>query len=142
MSDNPIEKLMKEAGGFKYGTYGSVAYRDLDMARICLSSGMHDGCCQHCQQAVEKILKHYINDKIFNPDTQEVLKTHNLVKLSSYSGIECIRSYRDKLSTLKNYYYETRYPGIDYNIPSKDEAIEFYEFSVMFLQMVELEINK
>lgn len=105
---------------FKYGTYGAIAKKDLGYMEQ-LKDSIPQIAAQSAQQAIEKILKHYINETYTGLDKSDVLKVHKLILLANKANIPELMNYRSTLRTLTDFYFEGRYPGIDYFEPSVDD---------------------
>lgn len=111
---------------FNYGSYGYIACRDLQKAKAMVNT-FPDGSVTYSQQAAEKILKHWINETIHSEEVESLLKSHKLVRLLSYTTTELLSRYRGDLSELTSYYFDSRYPGINYTEPSLEDATHFYQ---------------
>ncbi len=105
---------------FKYGTYGAIAKRDLEDMEFLKDSRPHIAT-QSAQQAIEKILKHYINETYTGLDKSDILKVHKLILLANKTNIPELMNYRSTLRNLTDFYFEGRYPGIDYFEPTVDD---------------------
>ncbi len=84
-----------------------MALDDLDSARIMLRERKFNNVCYFSQQAAEKVLKGYLQDKGVNPP-----KIHNLIELVRLS-----KPYNSDFSSLDSharvldqFYIPTRYP--------------------------------
>ena len=125
---------------FEYGSYGFIAQRDIEKAeRLALSEP--DTALFLMQQALEKMMKHIITLFYEGNRYVNLLKTRNLKFLASHSGIPGWEKYREFLSYLSDFYFEGRYPGIDFDIPSEKEAEDALpkakEFFAMALEALE-----
>lgn len=109
---------------YKYGSYGYIAHKDLARANIALASESYEMAGQYCQQCLEKIFKEYIQENSIGEDLSGVLKSHNLRKLANQASIESIKPYSAILAKISGYYYETRYPGVDYCELDQEDAVE------------------
>lgn len=84
------------------------------------------------QQVVEKYLKYLVETFCLENtvSAMNVLKSHNLSTIYTVLN-ECgidLDLDRGSLALLKGYYFETRYPGEDYYIVTKDSFDESLEF--------------
>jgi HEPN domain-containing protein len=77
-------------------------------AAVRLRPAIYDGCCFHCQQAVEKYLKGLLNEL-----GQPVPKTHELlILLNHLLALDAtLRPFRGAVARLTEYAVDYRYPG-------------------------------
>lgn len=108
---------------FNYGSYGYIAKKDLDAAVSFITINCN-ASVQYSQQALEKLLKEYITQRYFNSDVKELLKSHKLKLLYTKAGLLELSKYECELQTLSDYYFDGRYPGINYKEPTKEEALK------------------
>lgn len=91
-----------------------------------------------CEQVVEKLLKHIVQNFCFKEDYTGLLKGHNLVKL--YKAIVDeeieIKISKNMLRTLKDYYFDANYPGDNFILVDEDELNEAYEFTKEVVEKV------
>lgn len=91
-----------------------------------------------CEQVVEKLLKHIVQNFCFKEDYTVLLKGKNLVKL--YKAIVDeeieIKISKDMLRTLKDYYFDANYPGDNFILVDEDELNEAYEFTKEVVEKV------
>ena len=77
------------------------------------------------QQIVEKLLKHMIEDYCQEENPKELLRSHKLQSI--YMSINRIypnfQLNRDDLLFLSSFYYDARYPGVDFVKVDKDDAL-------------------
>ena len=106
------------------------------------------------QNICERYLKHIL-DKYYEPENRseeaqkiDTLRTHNLLKLSSFieqdMGIEIPNELSDELRSINGFYFTTRYPGNESMIPSKrdiDEVAKAVEATRDFVHEVIHEIE-
>ena len=111
---------------FNYGSYGYIAMLDFNTAEKFVSVEPRVSV-QYMQQAVEKILKHYLTLTYTGNSKEDVLHAHKLVFLGSQSNLPALKPYRGTLALLSQYYFDGRYPGIDYMEPTTEEAEELIE---------------
>jgi HEPN domain-containing protein len=84
----------------------------------------------HCQQAIEKYLKGYLEEH-----GKEIRKIHDLLRL--YSEVKSIRDWNldeSLLEKISKIYTEIRYPGSiginpDGSLPSTEDALHYLEFA-------------
>lgn len=81
---------------------------DLESAKSMLSNGRYLYVAFMCQQAVEKILKGFIQNRTGTLAPY----THNLVLLSEESGLEFSEDQLDFFVVMSGYYINTRYPDV------------------------------
>ena len=87
------------------------------------------------QETCEKYLKHIIeeyivpNDSNENAKKTELLRTHNLTKLSKYilSYLPDIKLDRQSLKIVNGLYFTTRYPGDESIVVEKEDIEEYVE---------------
>ena len=113
-------------------TYRYFGERDLREAEILLRAGGFSSAGRFAQQVVEKHLKQFIHEK---GDTQDaaILTTHNTINLYErvvkLGGLEFNKMHHMMMSVLRNYYYDTNYPGADARELDEEEATDAVEFA-------------
>lgn len=104
--------------------YYSIAMNDLlfMQANIKSNCGYYNNIATIAQQIAEKLLKSLVESMC--PDPERLLKSHNLYLLATKLNENgaSLTVDLDKLSTLKNFYIDARYPGDDFIIVSKDSC--------------------
>lgn len=112
---------------------------DLSTAEILLSNKKYVICLYMCHLMIEKILKaHYLKNNLKNPP-----KTHDLVYLSSKSGIQFNNEQIDFLDRLNFFQIEARYPDYKmeiYKTCSKDFTNSFFYESKEFFKWIKSKI--
>ena len=102
-------------------SYKELALYDLRKIEAGLAYELWNAVGRDSQQACEKYLKHYLQEK--HMLTKELSRTHNLVKL-----IKAIPDYDrelcKQLAGIYGYYFDTNYPGDDFVELSKEDAEE------------------
>ena len=106
---------------FNYGSYGYIAVLDFNTAEKFASIEPRVSV-QYMQQAIEKILKHYLTLTYTGTSKEDVLHAHKLIFLASQSNLPALKPYRGTLALLSQYYFDGRYPGIDYMEPTLEDA--------------------
>lgn len=94
--------------------YYSIAINDIRYLQAGLGRGYYNNIAVGAQQIAEKMLKSAV--ELACPSPESMLKNNNLRKMADSlrdNGVT-IETDRDKLSTLKDYYFEARYPGDDF----------------------------
>lgn len=81
------------------------------------------------QQVCEKMLKELVRRFVFTENVESVLKSHKLMTLVNTIQNETgwrldVRA--DELRFLSDFYFDGRYPGIDYLSATKEDAIRGY----------------
>lgn len=77
-----------------------------------------------CQQIIEKLLKHIIQNYCLNKDYSEILRSHKLLTL--YNTI--LSNFPDfildlpELREIGDFYFDVRYPSVDYTEVTKEVA--------------------
>ena len=117
--------------------YYYIACNDYKYLLRNLDSDFYNNMAVACQQICEKALKSVL--VCVNPDVKSILNSHNLRQI--YSAIdeeELINLDIAKLSLLKDYYFEVRYPGDSFTNVSKKE------FEIAYLTVLDVlnEVNK
>lgn len=121
---------------FKDNSYGASALRDVRGAEILLKSGDYNLSVEHSQQAIEKILKEYLVSKNYLSSTSDMLKSHKLLRLSSACNIDKLKVYNDVLSTITDCYFDARYPGIDFELYTFEQAEKYFEVAKDIISIV------
>ena len=103
---------------FNYGSYRYIAMLDFNTAEKFVSVEPRVSV-QYMQQAIEKILKHYLHKQTSN---KEILHSNNLVLLGNKFNLPDLKPYRGTLAILSQYYFDDRYPGIDYIEPTLEDT--------------------
>lgn len=110
--------------------YYSLALNDYNYLQFGRKTDLYNNIAIQSEQVVEKYLKHLVNEFcIDNREAVAALKTHNLNKLYRIlleEGID-LGVERAELSLLKDYYFNARYPGDNFIMVTKEEAIECLE---------------
>ncbi|MCL1842234.1 MAG: HEPN domain-containing protein [Defluviitaleaceae bacterium] len=120
-------------------TYKYIGDRDLRDAQVLLQAGSASMTGRLVQQAVEKNLKQFIED---NGDTNDlpILSAHNCVKLYdrvvALGGLTRNADDRKMMALLREYYYDTNYPGEDCRELSREEAEEAVYFAIDFIKEI------
>lgn len=118
-------------------TYKYLGDRDLSDAKVLLERGSPSMTGRLVQQAVEKNLKQYIEN---NGDTEDlpILSAHNTVKLydrvAALGGVPFNNNDRKMMALLREYYYDTNYPGEDCRELTRKEAAEAVHFAADFIE--------
>lgn len=122
---------------FSYGSYGYIAMLDFNTAEKAISIEPRVSV-QYMQQAVEKILKHYLYTGTSN---KEILHSNNLVLLEIKSNLPDLKPYRGTLALLSQYYFDGRYPSLDYMEPTAEDAEELLQDVKQIFKIVLSAIN-
>lgn len=117
--------------------YYSIACNDYRYLLRTLDSDFYNNMAVACQQICEKALKSVL--VCVNPDAKTIINSHNLKQI--YCAIdenELISLDIAKLSLLKDYYFEARYPGDNFTNVSKEE------FRIAYSTLIDVlnEVNK
>lgn len=124
----------------KMNNYLSLAKNDMEAAKHLINIAPQN-VPSLCQQALEKILKHYITELVFLEDVS-VLKSHSLKKLARTTNIYNLNNYLIDLTDLTDYYFDTRYPGESFIEISIDEANKCYAKAEEIFNIILNEFNK
>jgi len=102
-------------------SYKELALYDMKKVEASYAYELWNAVGRDCQQACEKYLKHYLQEKHLL--AKELSRTHNLIKL-----IKTIPNYDremcGKLSIIYGYYFDTNYPGDNFIVLDKEDADE------------------
>lgn len=105
--------------------YFMLAKNDYLYLQYGKNTGLYNNIAIQSQQVVEKYLKHLVDTFcVDNPEANNTLKTHNLIKIYKIlidSDID-LKMNKGELSLLKDFYFNARYPGDDFIEVTKDEA--------------------
>jgi HEPN domain-containing protein len=118
-------------------SYKTLAEKDLKSAEDLLkfSDGNYNLIARLVEQYVEKLMKHVIERK-GSTEHLPLLSTHNLTKmydvLVQLQVIKSVQTDRLFMSQLKDYYFDTNYPGDNYRELDKNEAELALEFAKGF----------
>lgn len=114
--------------------YYDIAINDLRYLEIGIHSEFYNNLSVSAQQVAEKMLKSVLNELVssLEPDVKNLLQSHNLRTI--YDKIHSIdKSYildRNALSTLKDYYFDAKYPGENFITVTEKECYE--NLSIMY----------
>ena len=107
-------------------SYYDIACNDLAYLEAIGDVGYYNQPAALCQQIAEKLLKSLVEKIYIEEDITEILRTHSLKTLGRAlkHSLATINLEMKDLAYLTNYYFETRYPGPDYYIVSKQDFEE------------------
>lgn len=125
---------------FKPGSYGYIAQRNLRDALSNMETSPAL-CAELSQQAVEKLLKQYMQEVLHCRDIG-ILHTHSIRRLLASAKIEGLTPYAAQLIALTEVYYNTRYPGEEYYEVNASEAEKLYLAAAAACTVISLEIEK
>ena len=119
---------------FPAGTYGSIAIDDLDSANILLNYKKYNASVSSSHQAVEKILKQYLqqNDRLRESDVH----TQDLVALMRQANIGALTRYKELITAMSGCYESANYPGEYYNRYTEYEASSYLEAAARIVETV------
>lgn len=111
----------------------SKAKDDLKWAQANIKSGIYYGACFAAQQAVEKALKAYL---LFQGE--RLRKVHDLVMLVDEAKRfdANFDQFRDAAARISQYYVETRYPDINPEKYTRDEAEKALSLAKEIVELV------
>ncbi len=106
--------------------YYDIACNDIKYLEAIGDVGYYNQPSALCQQISEKLLKSLVENLYTGDDIVDILRSHSLKTLARAikSDIESFKVDIKDLSFLTNYYFDTRYPGPDYHIVSKEDFLE------------------
>lgn len=122
---------------FPYGSYGYIATLDFNTAEKFVSIEPRVSV-QYMQQAIEKILKHYLHKQASN---KEILRSNNLVFLEMKSNLPALKPYRRTLALINQYSFDSRYSSPDYIEPTAEDVEEFLQDVKQIFKIVLSAIN-
>ena len=118
--------------------YYSIACTDYKYLLRNLDSDFYNNMAIACQQICEKALKSVL--VYINPNAKTIINSHNLRQIYNVINEEkkVLELDVTKLSLLKDYYFETIYPGDNFTNVSKEE------FGMAYLTLLDVlnEVNK
>lgn len=126
-------------------SYSELAKKDLQAAKLMLSGELWNHSARFCQQYVEKILKGfiYLNGEA---DDFSLLSTHNLIKLADkvaiLRGTKFTKNEINWFRTLKDYYFDTNYPGDNYVELLEEDAHDAYTWTMEFKKQYETSLSQ
>lgn len=125
----------------KQNDYLFIAMNNLKTAQKTLQIEEYDATAFYSQQCIEKALKFLLETSKVDMD----LKTHNLRTL--YRKVETllpnIKKYKTYIGDISDFYFNSRYPGEDFYIPTKIEAQDaFITAQAVFNMVYNLVENK
>ncbi len=110
--------------GISYYEVACNDYRYFTNYLIIINDEYNNPLAIQAQQIVEKLLKHIVDVYCLEYDQKEVLRSHKLQSI--YTTIR--ESYpefvlkRDDLLFLSSFYFDARYPGVDYIVVDREDA--------------------
>lgn len=117
-------------------TYYDFANNNYDFLMAAYKNGLVGNAMgAMAQETCEKYLKHLIDEYVIlgdsadNAKKTEILRTHNLTKLSKYisSHLPEVNLDRPSLNLVNGLYFTTRYPGDESIMVEKDDLDEYID---------------
>ena len=117
-------------------TYDDFADNNYDFLMAAYKNGLVGNAMgAMAQETCEKYLKHLIDEYVIlgdsadNAKKTEILRTHNLTKLSKYisSHLPEVNLDRPSLNLVNGLYFTTRYPGDESIMVEKDDLDEYID---------------
>lgn len=110
----------------KQNSYYAIACNDIAYLEAVGDTGYYNQPAAICQQVVEKLLKSVIERLYIEDNITDILRSHSLKTLGRAltSVLPTVDISIKDLAYLTNYYFDTRYPGPDYHIVSKEDFDE------------------
>ncbi|MGL5677341.1 MAG: HEPN domain-containing protein [Cellulosilyticaceae bacterium] len=107
-------------------SYYAIACNDIAYLEAIGDTGYYNQPAALCQQIVEKLLKSIIEQVYIEDNLMDILRSHSLKTLGRAlkSTLPQIQLDIKDLTYLTNYYYDTRYPGPDYHLVTKEDYEE------------------
>jgi len=112
------------------------AEEDLKMAELAFKEKIYNQVCFHSQQAVEKMLKGYLEIKNKLPP-----RTHKLVDIISLIKDIELKNLKDEIILLDRFYIPTRYPdaipgSLPEELPVEKDAIEALRIAKKAMKLI------
>lgn len=105
--------------------YYDIACSDLLCMQFLLDSGCYNQISVHAQQTAEKMLKSVMELAVPpDNDTERIMRGHNLRQIYDkiHAFLPDFELNRHELSSLKDYYYDTKYPGDNFTNVTQEEC--------------------
>lgn len=102
--------------------YYDIAYNDLLYLQHKLDQPNYNPVSANAQQVAEKLLKSVL--ELISHNSAESFKTHNLRKINDClldNGVDLLLD-ENSLGFLKDFYFDTKYPGDNFVTVSKDKC--------------------
>lgn len=117
--------------------YYAIAYNDLKYAEAGMATGYYNNVAAGCQQVVEKFMKYILENYCIKNGDIEIMRSHKLKTLAKgiMNELDFVSINLDDMSYLTDYYYDARYPGVDYTIVTEEEARRCLEIAKVILEM-------
>ena len=117
-----------------YSSYYDVALNDLKYLNYCIDGIDHmpeyNNVMIQEQQVCEKLLKHLVRLYVFDADVDKLLKSHKLITLVNRIEKSTGRQLevdKDALRYLSDFYFDGRYPGVDFIVATRKDAEKGYD---------------
>ena len=113
----------------KNSTYKDLAWKDLEYAEVMKNQKHWNPCAKFCEQFIEKMLKEIIDLEAHEED-YPLMHSHNVPKLAK--RVETILNHEFSkedviwFRRLKDFYFNTNYPGDYYEEVEEEEIIELF----------------
>lgn len=109
-------------------TYYDIALNEYEYFRNIkniVNSDFNNPLAIQSQQIVEKLLKHIIEYYCHDHNPIHLLRSHklHLIYMAIHQAYPQFQLNRDDLFFLSSFYYDARYPGIDYIKVDKEDAL-------------------
>ncbi|WP_346663813.1 HEPN domain-containing protein [uncultured Merdimonas sp.] len=117
-------------------TYYDFADNNFDFLMAAYKNGLVGNAMgAMTQETCEKYLKHLIDEYVVpenstdNVQKTEVLRTHNLTKLSKYISVHLpeVKLDRQSLNLVNGLYFTTRYPGDESILVEKEDLDDYMD---------------
>ena len=103
--------------------YYSIAIEEIDIVEILMNAKKYNYSAMHAQQAIEKLLKSVV-PLVCTVDAENLQRGHNLVVIykAIHEHLSTFGLDLYKLRYIKDFYYDTRYPGENFEWITKEEC--------------------
>jgi HEPN domain-containing protein len=117
--------------------YYDIAYNDYQYLTATMHTDLYNSISVQIEQVVEKLLKS-VMEAVCNPCDKQTLNGHNLRKiyLSITKEIEDFDLDTDALSSLKDLYFDAKYPGENFIEVTEDMCIKYTRLMYEVIRVV------
>lgn len=118
-------------------SYYDIAHNDYQYLTATMHTDLYNSISVQIEQVVEKLLKS-VMEAVCNPCDKQTLNGHNLRKiyLSITKEIEDFDLDTDALSSLKDLYFDAKYPGENFIEVTEDMCIKYTRLMYEVIRVV------
>lgn len=120
--------------------YYHIAMNDLEYLNAVKELPFYNQHCILCQQIGEKMLKHIVHISYSGDDRDKILKTHSLrtIYRAIRKEIPGFSLPEEELANLTDYYFDVKYPGIDFFSATEEDFQKCYSS----MMKIVVEVNR